>query len=59
MVQLSEFSEARVDLSNNVPPIRLGISSSLLGHDVRYDEDHQWDHSLVEVLGKSVAWVPV
>ncbi len=40
-------------------PIRLGISSCLLGHEVRYDGGHKWDRYLVEELGPQVEWVPV
>jgi len=41
------------------PPIRLGISSCLLGHEVRYDGGHKWDQYLVEVTGPQVEWVPI
>ncbi len=40
-------------------PIRVGISSCLLGHEVRYDGSHKWDQYLVEVLGPLVEWVPI
>ena len=40
-------------------PIRLGISSCLLGHPVRYDGGHKKAESLVSVLSCSVEWVPV
>jgi uncharacterized protein YbgA (DUF1722 family)/uncharacterized protein YbbK (DUF523 family) len=40
-------------------PIRLGISSCLLGHQVRYDGQHKRDRFLVEEVGPFVEWVPV
>ncbi|HTH03951.1 MAG TPA: DUF523 domain-containing protein [Vicinamibacterales bacterium] len=39
--------------------IRLGISSCLLGHEVRFDGGHKRDRILIEELGKYVEWVPV
>jgi uncharacterized protein YbgA (DUF1722 family)/uncharacterized protein YbbK (DUF523 family) len=39
--------------------IRLGISSCLLGQEVRYDGGHKRDAYLVETLGQFVEWVPV
>lgn len=39
--------------------IRLGISSCLLGENVRYDGGHKLDHYLKDTLGEYVAWVPV
>jgi len=41
------------------PPIRIGISSCLLGEKVRYDGGHKRDAYLVETLGRFVEWVPV
>jgi uncharacterized protein YbgA (DUF1722 family)/uncharacterized protein YbbK (DUF523 family) len=40
-------------------PIRLGISSCLLGENVRYDGGHKHDRYLTGVLGCWVTWVPV
>src|SRR5690606_4696456 len=40
-------------------PIRIGISSCLLGHAVRWDGGHKRDAFLVERLGRFVEWVPV
>src|SRR5882672_7732319 len=43
-----------------VPPRpRVGISACLLGQNVRYDGSHKRDPFLVDVLGKSVTYVPV
>lgn len=39
--------------------LKLGISSCLLGHKVRYDGQHKYDSWLVETLGKYVSYVPV
>lgn len=40
-------------------PIRVGISSCLLGQKVRYDGGHKRDAYLTEILGEWVEWVPV
>lgn len=40
-------------------PPRLGISSCLLGREVRYDGGHKHDRFLTHVLGPFVEWVPV
>ncbi len=37
----------------------LGISSCLLGNNVRYDGGHKLDRYLFDVLGRHVHWVPV
>lgn len=39
--------------------IRLGISSCLLGNNVRYDGGHQHDPFLTDTLGQFVSYVPV
>ena len=39
--------------------IRVGISSCLLGAEVRFDGGHKRDPFLVDVLGPFVEWVPV
>ncbi|MDK9708414.1 MAG: DUF523 and DUF1722 domain-containing protein [Desulforhopalus sp.] len=39
--------------------IKLGISSCLLGHKVRYDGGHQHDRFLTDTLGQYVQYVPV
>ncbi len=39
--------------------IRIGISSCLLGHKVRYDGGHKRDAFLVDLFGRYVEWVPV
>lgn len=41
------------------PKIRLGISTCLLGQEVRYDGGHKLDRFLVNTLGRYVEWVPV
>ncbi|MBI4518738.1 MAG: DUF1722 domain-containing protein [Deltaproteobacteria bacterium] len=40
-------------------PIRIGISSCLLGERVRFDGGHKRDAFLVETFGRYVDWVPV
>ena len=39
--------------------IKIGISSCLLGEQVRYDGGHKRDRYLTDILGKYVQWVPV
>ncbi len=39
--------------------VRIGISSCLLGQQVRYDGGHRKDHYLTDTLGRFVEWVPV
>ena len=40
-------------------PIRIGISSCLLGQEVRFDGGHKRDSFLTETFGRFVEWVPV
>jgi len=40
-------------------PIRIGISSCLLGEEVRFDGGHKRDSFLVDTFGRWVEWVPV
>lgn len=40
-------------------PIRLGVSSCLLGEPVRYDGGHKLDHFVRDTLGRFVEFVPV
>jgi uncharacterized protein YbgA (DUF1722 family)/uncharacterized protein YbbK (DUF523 family) len=40
-------------------PIRIGISSCLLGEKVRFDGGHKRDSFLVDTFGAFVEWVPV
>src|SRR6185503_7932949 len=40
-------------------PLRLGISTCLLGREVRYDGGHKRDRFLTDTLGEWVEWVPV
>ncbi len=41
------------------PGLRVGISSCLLGQEVRFDGGHKRDAFLTDVLGPHVEWVPV
>ncbi len=40
-------------------PIRIGVSTCLLGERVRFDGGHKRDTFLVETFGRYVEWVPV
>jgi len=40
-------------------PIRIGVSSCLLGEEVRFDGGHKRDGFLVDTFGRWVEWVPV
>jgi uncharacterized protein YbgA (DUF1722 family)/uncharacterized protein YbbK (DUF523 family) len=42
-----------------LPPIRIGISSCLLGEAVRFDGGHKRNPFLTETLGRFVEWLPV
>lgn len=44
---------------NPVPKLRIGVSSCLLGHEVRFDGGHKRNLFLLEGLGPLVEWVPV
>ena len=48
-----------VPLSQPGEPIRIGISSCLLGQKVRFDGGHKRDSFLTDTLGRYVEWVPV
>ena len=41
------------------PTIRLGVSTCLMGENVRYDGGHKRDRYLINTLGQFVEWVPV
>lgn len=41
------------------PEIRVGISSCLLGEQVRFDGGHKHDTLITETLGRFFSWVPV
>jgi uncharacterized protein YbgA (DUF1722 family)/uncharacterized protein YbbK (DUF523 family) len=45
--------------SSDEPPIRLGVSSCLLGQEVRFDGGHKRDRFVTDLLGRFVEWVPV
>ncbi|MBU5636780.1 DUF523 and DUF1722 domain-containing protein [Geomonas sp. Red69] len=46
-------------MSGSGAPIRIGVSSCLLGEKVRYDGGHKHDPYLTEVLGRFFSFVPV
>jgi uncharacterized protein YbbK (DUF523 family) len=39
--------------------VKLGISSCLLGNDVRYDGENKLDQHLIDTFGRFVEWVPI
>jgi uncharacterized protein YbgA (DUF1722 family)/uncharacterized protein YbbK (DUF523 family) len=41
------------------PPLRLGVSSCLLGNEVRFDGGHKRDRFVTGLLGDFVEWMPV
>src|SRR4030095_6640259 len=47
------------EVSRNDRPIRIGISSCLLGEAVRFDGGHKRDSFLNDTFGPLVEWVPV
>jgi uncharacterized protein YbbK (DUF523 family) len=47
------------DVKAKQQPIRIGISSCLLGEKVRYDGGHKLDRFLRDTLGQYVQYVPV
>lgn len=53
------MSEEDLTTSATESPVRLGISSCLLGDRVRYDGGHARDHFLTDTLGRFVTYVPV
>ena len=40
-------------------PLRVGISTCLLGEEVRWDGGHKRSRFLTDILGSFVEWVPV
>ena len=48
-----------MDIHRAELPVRIGISSCLLGERVRYDGGHKRDDYLVDVVGRYVEWIPV
>jgi uncharacterized protein YbgA (DUF1722 family)/uncharacterized protein YbbK (DUF523 family) len=53
---LTKDSQAATDASR---PIRIGISSCLLGEQVRFDGGHKHDRFITNTLGQYFEWVPV
>ncbi|MGD8353474.1 MAG: DUF523 domain-containing protein, partial [Pseudomonadota bacterium] len=43
---------------SEIKPVRIGISTCLLGENVRYDGGHKLDRFLAETLGQYVDYVP-
>ena len=40
-------------------PVKIGVSSCLLGEKVRYDGGHKHDHYITDILGRFFSFVPV
>jgi len=49
----------RSGVTNDAPGIRVGISSCLLGEEVRYDGGHKHDSLITGLLGRFFEFVPV
>jgi uncharacterized protein YbgA (DUF1722 family)/uncharacterized protein YbbK (DUF523 family) len=58
-LSFSDIMIARGELVFMTDRIRLGISTCLLGEQVRYDGGHKWDRFITDTLGKYVEFVPV
>jgi uncharacterized protein YbgA (DUF1722 family)/uncharacterized protein YbbK (DUF523 family) len=56
---VEQSSKQKPAHSRQPPPIRIGISSCLLGQEVRFDGGHKRDPFLTETLGAQVEWVSV
>jgi uncharacterized protein YbgA (DUF1722 family)/uncharacterized protein YbbK (DUF523 family) len=52
-------SEARRPAWRSDEPVRVGVSSCLLGAEVRWDGGHKRERFLTDVLAPFVEWVPV
>lgn len=53
------IQESGVVIESKMKPIKVGISTCLLGDSVRYDGSHKLNRFLKNTLGKYVEWVPV
>ena len=57
---MSEQHRSGLERRGDVPgPVRVGVSSCLLGNAVRWDGGHKRDGFLLEALAPYVEWVPV
>jgi uncharacterized protein YbgA (DUF1722 family)/uncharacterized protein YbbK (DUF523 family) len=56
---MRDLSKTPVAPAGTDRPVRIGVSSCLLGENVRYDGGHKRDAFLVGTLGRFVEWVPV
>ena len=52
-------STSSTELWRDDAPLRIGISSCLLGEEVRWDGGHKRDRFLTDILAPYVEWVPV
>lgn len=49
----------KAEATDDRSPIRIGISSCLLGQKVRFDGGHKHDRYLTDTLGNYFEWVPI
>jgi uncharacterized protein YbgA (DUF1722 family)/uncharacterized protein YbbK (DUF523 family) len=59
MQPVAVASEARRPAWRSDEPVRVGVSSCLLGAEVRWDGGHKRERFLTDVLAPFVEWVPV
>jgi uncharacterized protein YbgA (DUF1722 family)/uncharacterized protein YbbK (DUF523 family) len=55
----ASFAPAAAPLWRDDGPIRVGISTCLLGQEVRWDAGHKRDRYLTDVLAPYFQWVPI
>lgn len=53
------MAAARPAWRSPLPPIKIGVSSCLLGEEVRYDGGHQKDSYITGILGRYFTWLSV
>jgi uncharacterized protein YbgA (DUF1722 family)/uncharacterized protein YbbK (DUF523 family) len=57
--QATDYTVVSGNTRHSARPIRIGISSCLLGQEVRFDGGHKRDQTLLDTLGQQVEWVAV
>ena len=56
---LSSIPVTKTEYSHTHRPVKIGVSSCLLGEEVRFDGGHKRDSFLLETLSSMVEWVSV
>ncbi len=56
---MSKKAAKAEDVEPSTEPLRIGISSCLLGREVRFDGGHKHDRFLTGTMGEYFEWVPV